>query len=47
MLGIETVISTIGAGNDWKTAVEQGFLITMLKFETMLWESAAIAAVRV
>jgi hypothetical protein len=36
VLGMETIISTIGAGDVWKTAVEQGFLIMMLKFEFIL-----------
>ena len=47
MLGIETVISTIGAGDVCKIAVEQGSLIMMLKFEAILWESAVTAAVKV
>ncbi len=47
MLGIETIISKIGAGDVWKTAVEHGSLMMTLKFEAILWESAAIVALRV
>ena len=47
MLGIETFILTIGAGNVWNIAVEQGSFMMTLKFEAILFESAAMAAVRV
>ena len=46
MLGIKTFIFKIGAGNVWNTAVEQASMMT-LKFETIIYESAAMAAVRV
>ena len=47
MLGIKTFIFTIGAGDVWNSAVEQGSLMMTLKFEAILYESAVMAAVNV
>ena len=47
MLGIKTFIFTIGAGDVWNTAFEHGSSMMTLKFEAILYESVAMAAVRV
>ena len=47
MPGIKTFIFTIGAGDVSNIAVEQGSLMMISKFEAILFESAAMAAVRV
>ena len=47
MPGIETFIFTIGAGDVWNIAVEQGSLMMISKFEAIIFESAAMATVRV
>ena len=47
MPGIETFIFTIGAGDVSNIAVEQGSFMMTSKFKAILFESAAMAAVRV